>query len=237
MKKILLAIVVLAACNNPNNPVIVDAPAAPADAFVAPPPPKLGAQVDRMGRPAINTTMNHAFDPNDTTKQQAKDAYNGAADPTKWATLQLTVAQDVVVAQFEGNLGVIDALDSTSTTSGCSSAQSSAATQQPLYDGSAAAGAAYQPLAGALADDELYVFTGTGTCMAYLGVEGAAILKAPPNDCGGRAPSYDVIDVSYTVLAVSLGAVLGGQFVSDGVASDDDPKSTDATFPFLGAPH
>jgi hypothetical protein len=239
--KIFVAFVALglAACGNDNNNTTIDAPVnTQPDAFVTPAVPKLGAQIDRMGRPAINTALNHSFDANDTTKQQAKDAYNGATDPSMWATLQLTVAADVVVAQFEGNLGVIDSLDSSAQASGCSSAQTDATVEQPLYNKSGAAGAAYQSLAGALADDELYVYTGTGTCTFYLGVEGAFILGAAnPTDCGGRAPSYDVIDVSYTALAIGLGPVLAGQFVPDGIASDDDPKSTDTAFPFLGAPH
>jgi hypothetical protein len=242
MKKIIFAAslfsLALAACGNSSNNNQADAPPPPPDAFVPPAPPKLGAQIDRMGRPAINTALDHTFDANDTTKQQAKDAYNGAADPSMWATLQLTVAQDVVAAQFEGNLGVIDSLDSSSTTSGCSSAQSDASVEQPLYNKTATGAAAYQSLAGALADDELYVYTGVGTCTTYLGVEGAFILGAAnPTDCGGRAPSYDVIDVSYTALAIGLGPVLAGTLVPDGIAGDDDPKSNDGTFPFLGAPH
>ena len=243
MKKIIfgaaLALASLGACGNSNNNNPADAPPhPPPDAFVPPAPPKLGAQIDRMGRPAINTALNHSFDANDTTKQQAKDSYNAATDPSMWATLQLTVAQDVVVAQFEGNLGVIDSLDSSSSTSGCSSAQHDASVEQPLYNKTGVGAAAYQGLAGALADDELYVYTGVGTCTTYLGVEGAAILGAPtPTDCGGRAPSYDVIDVSYTALAIGLGPVLAGTLVPDGIASDDAPKSDDGAFPFLGAPH
>ena len=240
MKKIIFgAALALAACGNSNNNSPADAPVTPnPDAFVPPAPPKLGPQIDRMGRPAINTALNHSFDANDTTKQQAKDNYNAATDPSMWATLQLTVAQDVVAAQFEGNLGVIDSLDSDASTSGCSSAKNDATVEQPLYNKSGAAGAAYQTLAGALADDELYVYTGVGTCTTYLGVEGAFILGAPnPTDCGGRAPSYDVIDVSYTALAIGLGPVLAGTLVPDGITSDDAPKSDDAAFPFLGSPH
>ena len=237
----ILAALALAACGNSNNPVVVDAPPNPPDAFVKPAVPKLGAQIDRMGRPAINTALNHAFDANDTTKQQAKDAYNAASDPSMWATVQLTVAADVTVAQFEGNLAVVDSLDSSSTTSGCSSAQTDASLKQPLYNAAGAAGAAYQSLAGALADDEVYVYTGTGTCTTYLGVEGAFILGAStPTDCGGRAPSYDVIDVSYTALAIGLGPVLAGPPLpaTDGISADDGPSpSSDTAFPFLGAPH
>ena len=245
MKTIKLSIaaaLALAACGNSNNNSTIDAPnGGPPDAFVPPAAPKLGAQIDRMGRPAINTALDHTFDANDTTKQAAKDTYNGADDPTKWAGLTLGATGDTVAAEFAGNLGVIDSLDSSDTASGCSSAKTDSSVQQPLYGAAGTTGAlAYGALAGALADDELYLYTGTGTCTFYLGVEGAAILGlSAPNDCGGRAPSYDVIDVSYTALAIGLGPILAKQgIVCDGVAMDGDAHpSNDATFPFLGAPN
>jgi hypothetical protein len=46
-------------------------------------------------------------------------------------------------------------------------------------------------------------------------------------DCGGRAPSYDVIDATYTGLA--------GAAATDGVASDGKPSDT--AFPFLADPN
>ena len=48
------------------------------------------------------------------------------------------------------------------------------------------------------------------------------------NDCGGRRLDYDVVDISYSVLA--KGAVSG---VEDGV---DMSATVSATFPYLGAP-
>jgi hypothetical protein len=231
----------LAACGNDNNNKPVDAHVGPPDAFVAPAPPVLGAQIDRMGRPAINTALNHVFDANDTTKQQAKDIYNHAADPTAWATLPLGTPSDTVTAEFAGNLGVIDSLDSSASASGCSSERSDPSVQQPLFGKAGSnGGIVYAALATALADDELYVYTGTGTCTFYLGVEGATILGlATPNDCGGRAPSYDVIDVSYTALAIGLGPIVAkAGLVTDGVAADGDAHpSNDTTFPFLGDPN
>jgi len=248
MKKIIIVgLFALGACGNDNNNTpdaakSIDANTSP-DAFVTPAAPKIGAQIDRMGRPAINTALDHTFDANDTSKQAAKDAYNAEGDPSKWATTTLGTAQDTIPAEFAGNLGVIDALDSSDTQSGCSSnvTKTDPNVRQPLYDTDPVSGAgakAYGGLAGVLADDELYVFTGTGTCTFYLGVEGAAVLGvSPPADCGGRAPTYDVIDISYTALAIGLGPVLANQLVPDGIAADDDPKANDTTFPFLGAPH
>jgi hypothetical protein len=242
MKTILFVFgaLVLAACGN-NNSNPVDAHVAPPDAFVPPAPPALGAQIDRMGRPAINTALNHTFDANDTTKQQAKDIYNHAADPTAWATLPLGTPADTVTAEFAGNLGVIDSLDSSDAASGCSSARTDPNIQQPLYGvAGTTGGLAYAALAGLLSDDELYLYTGIGTCTQYLGVEGATLLGlTAPTDCGGRAPSYDVIDVSYTALAIGLGPVLAKSgLVTDGVSADTDAHpSNDTTFPFLGAPN
>src|SRR5438045_6193332 len=43
-----------------------------------PAPPALGAQIDRMGRPAINTALNNTFNADAASKGKAKDAYNAA---------------------------------------------------------------------------------------------------------------------------------------------------------------
>ena len=60
----------------------------------------------------------------------------------------------------------------------------------------------------------------------YFGVElGIA------NECGGRAPLYDVIDVTFSALA--LGDVTG---VGDGVDADDNPDHSNTGFPFLASP-
>jgi len=241
----LVCVLALAACGDDVTK------SGPADAKINPidagPPaaPKVGAQLDRMGRPAVSTALNHTF--NETDKQTAKDAYNHADDPTMWAATKL-VGTTTVLAEFEKNLAIIDSLDSTAVASGCSSAQPhSNATEnlsrQPLYNDAGTGADAYKGLAGALADDELFVNTASGTCTQYLAVEGQVIahlsgLDVALTDCGGRAPSYDVIDVSYTALAKGLLPALNKQFVTDGaITADDAPKSNDKDFPFLGAPH
>jgi hypothetical protein len=57
-------------------------PSTPADSSMTgdtgggfPAAPTLGVQVDRMARPAINTALNHGFDPT-AAAGTAKDAYN-----------------------------------------------------------------------------------------------------------------------------------------------------------------
>ena len=64
-------------------------------------------------------------------------------------------------------------------------------------------------------------------------MEADATGVAPNDDCGGRAPLYDVIDTSYSVLAA--GALSG---VGDGVpvpTGDKAPSATD--FPFFAEPN
>jgi hypothetical protein len=59
-------------------------------------------------------------------------------------------------------------------------------------------------------------------------VEANATTIIPNTDCGGRTPLEDVIDETYSLLAI--GATSG---VSDGVALDS--TVTTDTFPFLAA--
>jgi hypothetical protein len=173
-----------------------------------PAPPVLGAQIDRMGRAAINTALIHGFDTDTTAKNAAKDAYN-AALPATWSTFTPEIAK---------NLAILDSLDTN-----CHN--------QFLWSAAHDGADRYNALAGALADDQLYVDMGTGSCMQYLGVELKATGGMPTLiDCGGRTPLYDVIDVTYSV--VSIGALTG---VTDGINADDMTPSI-TTFPFLVAP-
>jgi hypothetical protein len=202
-----------------DSPPVVDGgfPAAPA----------LGAQIDRLGRPAINTALNHTFDVNASTKGAAKNAYNADQAVGTWPTTN--------AAQFAKNLAFLDALDDgLGSNGGCGN--------QALYNGlpggggNATAGS-YLMLAGILADDQLYLDTTKSTCTHYLAVEFGIVTGATTTTCGGRAPSYDVIDVSLSMLAMGLGgfdASLNPLF-PDGVPAHTD--ITDGTFPFLGAPH
>jgi hypothetical protein len=186
---------------------------------VFPPAPALGSQIDRMGRPAVNTALTDPFDiVSGSTKDQVKDAYNSASDPSTWSTL------------FRGyirqNLAILDGLDSSSAATGCGN-------QFAIGTATTGAGVSrYDALAGVLADDRLYVNTelagSTLNCGQYLAVEANATNIVPNSDCGGRKPLYDVIDTSYSVLSIGM---LSG--VSDGVPTDGTPVNT---FPFLGPP-
>lgn len=87
----------------------------------------------------------------------------------------------------------------------------------------------YATLAGALGDDRLWLNTAATTCGAYLAVEANATGVLPNMDCGGRTLAYDVIDVSYSVLATGM---LSG--VTDGVAKPNDVDGE--IFPYLAPP-
>ncbi len=237
-----LASLGLVACGDDVNKTTVDAkPQTDAnttpDAFVQPAAPTLGAQIERMGRPAINTALNHAFDNDTARKQAAKDAYNVAANPATWATTALGTG-DVILTQFEANLGIIDSLDSSASVDGCSTGH-----HPPFYDTTKTDATAYQGLAGALASDTLLLNTATGTCVGatprqgYLAVEGALATSTAPGSCGGRAPTYDVMDMSYTVLAAGIGPALNtATWVSDGVDTKGAGAANNTDFPFLAAP-
>jgi hypothetical protein len=172
--------------------------------------PAAGPQIDRMGRPAINTALVGPFlDPGLGGPRGAlQDVYNGAAIPGQWA--------ERFAGEIASNLAIYDGIDRT-----CGN---------QLLAGDTAAAGRYGTLAGVLADDQLYVNTASGTCQIYLGVEGNAV-GITNDDCGGRTPLEDTIDVSYSVLAT--GALSG---VTDGVASDTDGTASLDDFPFYAPP-
>ena len=86
------------------------------------------------------------------------------------------------------------------------------------------------------------VNTAGAACTTYLAVEASA-LGVTNSDCGGRTPTYDTIDITYSALASAaavtktgcLSSVPGACGVTDGVNSDPDSVPTNNTFPFLAA--
>ncbi len=169
--------------------------------------PTLGAQIDRMGRPAINTAGNAAFEADPEKADTSKAAYNTSADPSKWKDF---------LPEIQKNLAILDSLDA--------NCGNQLAADKTKMDASR-----YAPLAGVLADDRLYVNAAGTACGAYLGVEANALGVLPNMDCGGRTLAYDVIETSYSVLAAG---VLTG--VDDTIKISEAAKGT--TFPYLAAP-
>jgi hypothetical protein len=173
--------------------------------------PALGAtQIDRMGRAGVNTALTDPFDivPSQTP-DQVKSAYNAATDPTQWgAQFKPRIAE---------NLAILDSLDTN-----CGN---------QLLAGPNASAGRYDTLATVLADDRLYVRTDKTGCSTYLGAE-ANFVGITNDDCGGRTPLYNTIDVTYSVLAIGQ---LSG--VTNGFTSDSEGNPNTTTFPFLGAPN
>jgi hypothetical protein len=252
MKNIsMLLAVVLAIASCGDNLKVTDAGPADAHADAAcsncPAPPALGVQMDRLGRPAVNTALNHAFDPT-AAAGTAKDAYNVDGSPGGWVA--------AYAASFAGGLGILDVLDTglTCTDGTCTAEGAPTASDgcgnQVLYNGSPTGGGApaagsYGTLAGILANDQLFLDTTKTSCdlashQNYLAVEFNVVTSLPNLTCGGRAPSNDVIDTSYTALAIGVTGfkVSDGSYTpafGDGAAPHADVS--ESAFPFLGTPH
>jgi hypothetical protein len=180
----------------------------------APPNVNLNHQIDRMGRAGVNTAATAPFFRETVEEEQqvhdeVSDAYNSASDPSQWGSL--------FADRIAGNIAILDSLDTV-----CGN---------QLLAGKDVAPGRYAALAGVLADDQLYVNTASGSCQQYLAVEGNAV-GITNDDCGGRTPLEDTIDVTYSVLAI--GALTG---VNDGVPSDADGTASLTAFPYLDTPN
>jgi hypothetical protein len=250
-----VAALALIACGD-NTKLQSDAPPVGSDGSGSggiPAAPTLGTQIDRLGRPAVNTALNHPFDANAARAGSAKDEYNHNGAMGTWAS-EYTV-------QFAMNLAIFDALDTAKCGNGICETNgtyietlascpadcpltgavngSDGCGNQAFYDPTAGA-AAYGQLATVLTDDELYLETSKSTCAGYLAVEFYTLYAGMPISptCGGRAPSYDVIDTTYTLAALGVKGfntqTLAPSF-GDTVGAHAD--ISDTTFPFLGAPH
>lgn len=214
---VMAAALALPACGGDDEAGVPDATsgidAATPDASGPPPAPTLGAQIDRLGRPAIATAL---IDPfylaGKPAQEQKKDAYNADDDPSGWVTAW---APDMAAS-----VAVLDSLDTT-----CGN--------QILYTEPASA-ASYAGLAGVLAYDVLWVNAAPTDCDGvYLAVEANATGLITNDDCGGRVPAADIVDISYSLLAgVTFFPVPA---VGDGIAANDVAFLTE--FPYLAAPH
>jgi hypothetical protein len=187
-----------------------------------------------MGRPGINTALNHEFDePDAGTSGPAKDSYNADPNIANWKT--------TYGAAFAHSLAILDALDTkTVAGDGCGN--------QFGYN-LAGQGTFYAAVAGLMGDDQLYVDTSKTTCTQYLAVELNALQAFPNTDCGGRKITgsagtgpifgYDVMNITLQVVAglAITDAGLGVQEqVTDGPTTAVAAKTTGTTFPYLAAP-
>jgi len=173
-----------------------------------PPPPALGAPIDRAGRPLTANALIGLMGPEDAGDRR-KEQYDRAGRG-EWAQF---------AADFEASLALYDAFDHQ-----CGN--------QWLADGSAPPGQRYRRLAQLLADDRLWIDNRAPACRELFAVERAALVTppSPSDDCGGRTPTDDSVDVFRSLLV--LGKTEG---VDDGIGCDDRVQST-TDFPFLAAP-
>src|SRR5439155_2392140 len=93
----------------PSTPDASNPDSAVPDGGGIPAPPTLGAQIDRMGRPAVNTALSDPFW-NDGTAggtlanhEMKQDTYNHSADPANWGSEN--------IANFKAKLAIYDGLD------------------------------------------------------------------------------------------------------------------------------
>lgn len=164
-------------------------------------------QIDRAGRPLTGNALLAplAADVGD----RLKEAYNRATPATSAR----------FVADIQKSLALYDGYDGH-----CGN--------QLLYQADVDADVRYLALATLLADDRLWIDSGSRRCTQLFGVELAQLAgrKDAEGDCGGRTPNYDAANV-YRSLLVD-GTTTG---VDDGLHHDEREQS-DRVFPFLAAP-
>jgi hypothetical protein len=161
-------------------------------------------QIDREGRPLTGNALLGLF-ASEEASNALKEQYNAATPHT--------AAQ--FIAEIEKALGKYDAFDGH-----CGNALLARNSTQ------------YREMATVLADDRLWINSASGVCSQLFAVELSmrAGYEDLLDDCGGRSPNYDAVNVYRSLL-------VDGTFTSvdDGVHEDDRVHST-TEFPFLAAP-
>ena len=175
-----------------------------------PTPPSLGALLDHAARP-LGEQLIETFQANGATKATQRAAWETDANLAQWpATWVPTIVK---------SLGYWDGLDN-------------ACANEVFYSGPTTV-TSYYAFASLLADDRLYVDSDVTTCTKYLAIEISVITGVAPTDCGGRTPTEDAIDVTYTALGSTLANLGSSTWIPDGVSAG---VAESVTFPFLGAP-
>ena len=228
-----LALAALAGCGGSTGKAASNGPDAGSDAGGTPMPPKLGAQLDRMGRPGAEQFLIATLGGTDAAARHA--AYEQASDPTTWLTT--TLSTNVTVAsELQANLPLFDSIDTgqlaASATLGCGDAFDYTPPATPT---------SYTALANLLGDDQLYLDTTKATCEQYMALElEQANRNLTHTTCGGRILSYDAVTGT---LALIMSGVSGLKLDLNGTliplyhsSATVHADITDA-FPFLGPPN
>jgi hypothetical protein len=159
-------------------------------------PPKLGAQIDRMGQPAVTQLL---IDPLNRTgeRDRLQNEYNAASDPNRWLFPDPNVITNTAIRdRLREAMGVFDGLDGI-----CNNSLLRSNSQELIR---------YNNLAIVLTYDALFLDSEKGACAgpySYLAVfRGAFGFPAEAaDDCGGRPPTVDVVDAVYTALVRGRG--------------------------------
>lgn len=165
-------------------------------------------QLDRAARPLTGNALLGTL-ASDEVSDQLKEDYNVATPATS----------ERFVAEIQKNLGLYDAFDGQ-----CGN--------QLLAKPQAAPSKRYLALATLLADDRLWVNSASTVCTQLMAVELADLAgrKSLKNDCGGRTPNYNAVNVYRSLLVDGTDIS-----VDDGVEHDDHEHSM-TVFPFLAPP-
>lgn len=165
-------------------------------------------QIDRAARPLTGNALLGTL-ASDDVSDRLKEDYNAATPATSGR----------FIAEIQKDLGLYDAFDGQ-----CGN--------QLLAEPKAAPAKRYLALATLLADDRLWVNSASTVCTQLMGVELAYLARRSSlqNDCGGRTPNYDAVNVYRSLLVDGTNGS-----VDDGVRHDDHEHSATA-FPFLAAP-
>jgi len=165
-------------------------------------------QLDRAGRPLTGNALLGTLAPDDVS-DSLKEQYN-AATPATAARF---------VPEIEKALGLYDGFDGK-----CGN--------QLLADREAAPSMRYRALATLLADDRLWVNSASTVCTQLFAVELATLAgqSALKDDCGGRTPNYNSVNVYRSLLVDGT-----TDSVDDGVEHDEREHSA-TVFPFLAPP-
>lgn len=174
----------------------------------APARPALGVQIERVGRPLTGNALLGLFAP-ESVSNGLKEAYNRAA-PADWSKF---------LADIQRGLAYYDGFDRSRG-------------NQWLAGRDGDGSHRYEALGKLLADDRLWINSGSTACTRFLAVELTALAhpEVPNDDCGGRTPNYDAVDVFRSLLM--QGTETG---LEDGVDRDDHAHSI-SEFPFLSPP-
>jgi len=165
-------------------------------------------QIDRAGRPLTGNALLGTLS-DESVSNKLKEDYN-AATPSTSARF---------IPEIQKSLGLYDSFDGK-----CGN--------QLLADQHAEPPTRYRALATLLADDRLWVNSASSVCTQLFAVELANLAgrRELINDCGGRSPNYDSVNI-YRSLLVDA----SNDTVDDGVHRDERVHSA-TVFPFLAAP-